>query len=1032
MSSTFTSTSECDVTVFASDDTFDCSDFGNNTVKVWAVDGSGNVSDTCYNTVTVLDTFPANVLVQDITVYVDNNGSVSIEARDIDNGSNDNCGIDTLFLDKYDFDCSELNANTVTLTVVDNNGNISSATATVTALDTVSPTVTCKTDTVYLDQSGNASITDANIITGTNDNCSVVSQGLSQYNFTTAHIGSNPVTATVTDASGNTGTCVGTIIVVAPQPVAVCQDTTVYLDANGQVSIDASYVDAGSYAAVNIDTMYVLPNNFTCNDLGPNTVDLVVVNEFGDSDTCQAVVTVLDTIAPVVNCVAPFTVQLGANGLANISVNDVVANSSDNCAVVSTTLDKSTFSCVDAGANQVTVTVTDAAGNTSTCTTTITVEDQIAPVAVCQNIDVYLDGSGTAVISGQDIDGGSTDNCAITGWSVDVSTFHCEDLGQNNVVLTVMDAAGNTATCNAVVTVIDTTLEIVIDQPADIALTCNEAKDPATWNIPNFFASSDVCGVGCDTTTTAIPGFLYMGEYNGHRYYCSGTNDYTWTQAQQTAAANGGHLAVMDDAAENAWVSSKIVYDYAWIGYFDQAGNGNFQWDNGSSTSYVNWAASEPNGLGIAQCSNPYGAFTVVAKQNGKWYDRNECDIYEYVLEIPCYQNQLSIAQTGGPAQGTVLNAGTHTITYTVTDALTGLSASTSFDIEVEPDTIAPIAKCKDITVVLDSTGNAYITGEDVNNGSTDECSGIETMSVSPNHFTTADEGVRMVTLSVRDSAGNVGTCMATVNIVNPNGYVNNYCENEGQSTAYEWINEVEALDLDNWSGNDGGYGDYTNLSLGTTAGSTVNLTLTPGYAAQNYEEFWVIYLDLDRDGEFQADERVFRNRGVGEMNAGFTIPPSAATGATRMRVMMKWGCYPNSACETVDYGEVEDYTFHIMSGPIKTDPSFNFNEYWGVAEQEGPAPEARIEFTNLYPNPVSLTQHEIVTVEFRIPENRDNMVVRVIDIKGGATYIEKNFNGTAGVNEVNVEIAGLANGVYMIEILDDNARYAERFVVLN
>ena len=38
-----------------------------------------------------------------------------ITAGQVDNGSFDNCAIDTIFLDNYDFTCANVGANTVTL-----------------------------------------------------------------------------------------------------------------------------------------------------------------------------------------------------------------------------------------------------------------------------------------------------------------------------------------------------------------------------------------------------------------------------------------------------------------------------------------------------------------------------------------------------------------------------------------------------------------------------------------------------------------------------------------------------------------------------------------------------------------------------------------------------------------------------------------------------------------------------------------------------------------------------------------------------
>ena len=71
----------------------------------------------------------------------------------MDNGSSDNCGIATTTLSKTDFDCTNVGANTVTLTVTDDNGNVSTCTATITVQDNVNPTAICQNLTVQLDAS---------------------------------------------------------------------------------------------------------------------------------------------------------------------------------------------------------------------------------------------------------------------------------------------------------------------------------------------------------------------------------------------------------------------------------------------------------------------------------------------------------------------------------------------------------------------------------------------------------------------------------------------------------------------------------------------------------------------------------------------------------------------------------------------------------------------------------------------------------------------------------------------------------------
>ena len=59
-------------------------------------------------------------------------------------------------LSDTDFDCTDVGANTVTLTVTDNNSNVSTCTATITVEDNVAPTAICQNLTVQLDATGAA------------------------------------------------------------------------------------------------------------------------------------------------------------------------------------------------------------------------------------------------------------------------------------------------------------------------------------------------------------------------------------------------------------------------------------------------------------------------------------------------------------------------------------------------------------------------------------------------------------------------------------------------------------------------------------------------------------------------------------------------------------------------------------------------------------------------------------------------------------------------------------------------------------
>ena len=128
---------------------------------------------------------------------------MDISNNDINNSSFDNCGISSLSLDITSFDCNDVGANTVILTATDVNGNVDSATAVVIVLDTIRPTVLTNNLTVYLDSSGTASISTADIDSISFDNCSITSYTLSDSTFDCNETGANTIWLSITDRYGN-------------------------------------------------------------------------------------------------------------------------------------------------------------------------------------------------------------------------------------------------------------------------------------------------------------------------------------------------------------------------------------------------------------------------------------------------------------------------------------------------------------------------------------------------------------------------------------------------------------------------------------------------------------------------------------------------------------------------------------------------------------------------------------------------------------------------------------------------------------
>ncbi len=166
-------------------------------------------------------------------------------------------------------------------------------TASITLRDAVLPVVLTRPVTLQLNAAGTATLTAAQVDNGSSDNCSIATMTVSPNTFTCANVGTNTVTLTVTDASGNqrTGTAV---VTVRDQvgPTVVTQSVTVQLNAAGTASITTAQVNNGSTDACGIASLSVSPSTFTCANLGPNTVTLTVTDVNGNVSTGTAIVTV--------------------------------------------------------------------------------------------------------------------------------------------------------------------------------------------------------------------------------------------------------------------------------------------------------------------------------------------------------------------------------------------------------------------------------------------------------------------------------------------------------------------------------------------------------------------------------------------------------------------------------------------------------------------------------------------------------------------------------------------------------------------
>ncbi|MFM7839309.1 MAG: fibronectin type III domain-containing protein, partial [Chitinophagaceae bacterium] len=140
------------------------------------------------------------------------------------------------------------------------------------------------------------------------------------------------------------------------------------------------------------------------------------------------------------------------------------------------------------------------------------------------------------------------------------------------------------------------------------------------------------------------------------------------------------------------------------------------------------------------------------------------------------------------------------------------------------------------------------------------------------------------------------------------------YCASSANSFSDEWIASVTVGSFTNTSTNSP-YTFFIDKTIIVNPGVTYPVRLVPGFLATKFPEYFRLWIDFNRDNDFDdAGELAFdAGAAVDSARSGsLRVPLTASLGMTRMRVSMKYatGAQP---CENFSWGEVEDYLVNIQ-----------------------------------------------------------------------------------------------------------------------
>jgi len=478
---------------------------GITTINWSATDSSGN-SATAVQTVTVTDSIaPVVTAPGDITA------SATGASTTVDPGT-------ASATDRVDGALTAIADNTgpypagitlVTWSATDSEGNTGTATQTITLNDNGAPVVTAPANVTAeatgvntLVSLGTATATDAidGTLTTSPDNPGPYPPG------------ATTVTWSATDAAGNTGVAMQTVLIVDSSMPVVTAPPNITAEATGLTTS----VDTGS--AIATDTV---DGNLmaTADKSGPyppgvTSVLWTAIDSAGNTGSAVQTITITDSSAPVV--VAPADISTEATGFATV-VNLGVASATDSVEGVLAAIPDNTGP-YPVGTTTVTWSAVDSHGNTGTAAQQVTITDVASPVVTAPaNIIAEATGVTTLVDSGV---GSVEDNVdgAIIAMPDNTGPYL---IGVSNVIWSATDSAGNTGTATQTVTVIDTTAPVVT-APENISITTDSAT---------------LVNLGTASATDTVDGAVVVTVDNPGPYSI-GTTIVTWSATD--SAGNTG------------------------------------------------------------------------------------------------------------------------------------------------------------------------------------------------------------------------------------------------------------------------------------------------------------------------------------------------------------------------------------------------------------------------------------------------------------------------------------------------------------
>jgi hypothetical protein len=285
----------------------------------------------------------------------------------------------------------------------------------------------------------------------------------------------------------------------------------------------------------------------------------------------------------------------------------------------------------------------------------------------------------------------------------------------------------------------------------------------------------------------------------------------------------------------------------------------------------------------------------------------------------------------------TAVGCGTGSVDLETSVTLIGASSACTDPALAGTTTSSSAGACLNQPITLSLTGASNGSGLTYQwQSSADGVTYADIASETNSTLSTTQTALTYYQCIVTCSAGTPATSVAVS--VPMNSFLDCYCVSAANNTGDEEILNVTVGTLNNSSdcsttGTGASilnkYSDYTDVTAPVLS-RTVSypLSINVGTCGSDYESMCKVFIDLDQNGTFDANEELYVATAAVDgphiETGSITIPVTAALGVTRMRVINVEETDPTfiTACGTYGYGETEDYLVEIGAAPSCVQPT--------------------------------------------------------------------------------------------------------------